>query len=240
MSNPESKVKVDKGSLTKESKTQTFEDQVKEALNTMQEVKGKYVFADNIPDEVRIAANSERRRRDTFNSFTAQQQKLKMLEAENELLKQNQKFQVDIPKEMDDLKYSNPDEWRNRMNELEEKARIDASEKLNGVLTEAQKKAEIERRLQVLDQFIIDNPESKLSETALTNDVAPRITRKLENGTITWEQFLVEASDYLNTQKIINTGNKVLSQQSLSKVGGSSDTIVKPIDIEHKYKNTVF
>lgn len=210
---------------------ETFEDKVNAAAAaaTIDTDSGKRIFPEGTPEEVEYAANAELRRRDTQSSYTKTQQTLKQTEAE---LKTVKKFSKPIPKvelteeqreELDDLKLSNPEAWRVKINALENEAILKAEKEHKENLQEALTANELERRKSILETFNNDNPNLvNLTDDVIDNDVPPRYKQRLEAGEITFEQFLEDVKTYLSQGKVVQKDNLENGQPNLSNVGGSS------------------
>ena len=154
----------------------------------------------------------------------------KRLQAENEALAQQlnsiTKPSIEIPEEIDELKYSDPDAWRSEINKLEqEAAQKVASERreiLEQVKSEAAKSGELDRRKEVFAEFQASNPDLKIDDDVIANDVPPRISRKLENNEVTFEEYLEEVKNYLTAERII-TKEPLVGDPSLGRVAGGSE-----------------
>jgi hypothetical protein len=231
MSNP-----ADKSVDTQEEQDQdtgsSFADLVNKAVNEAKtDEKGNLVLPDDLSEEVKYAATLEKRRRDTQASHTKISQRVKALEAEKSTLisKATGSFEVELTAEqeaeLDDLKFSNPEAWRKKMNTLETEARNkrtkEIDEELKKVSSSSLEAEELERRKQVLSDFIKANEGFELDDDIIANDIPPRISKKLEAGQITFEEFLQECYGYLKTGKVIKQ-DKVPSGPNLSKVGGGN------------------
>lgn len=204
--------------------------------------------ANSTPEQ--LAEIAEKRRKDTQAAYTKSQQALKALEAENaELMKQLQKVsQVSLTAEeqesLDSLKYNDPEAWRKQLNALELKATNEARANIEGLTGPAKAAAELqfelERRQQVLEEFNASAP-VKITEELISDEVPPRITKKLAEGKITFEEFLQEVADYVATGKVVKN-DSTLDQPNLGNLGGGvkpSDT--KPKDgIVQAYKKVIY
>jgi len=188
----------------------------------------------------------EKRFKDTQAAYTKTQQMLHAAKAKIEVLESLAKpvIQLDevAQKELDDLKFSNPDAWRVKMNSLEAEATNKHRTKLDEVETAASIQAELGRRAQLLEEFNRSHPSIQLTDDVINYDVPPRITKKLEKGEITFEDFLTEVQDFLTSPKKVGSANTALGQPNLGKIGGgetpSDGAVVK--DIAANYKNIVF
>ena len=107
------------------------------------------------------------------------------------------------------------------MNELETRATAQLNNDLAEVSTNVSAKSEIARRHKVLEQYNLENPGNQITQQVVSNDVPPRITNKLSEGEITFEEFLSEVNTYLSTPKVIQ--NETINRQAdLGKIGGAS------------------
>ena len=183
------------------------------------------------------AKKSDQRYRDTQSAFTKGQQSIKSLEAENaELLKQlGNATQVTISEadqtELDALKYEDPEAWRRKLNSLETSAKQEASANLGELTGKAREAAgqkfELDRRQQVLQTFN-ESAETEITEELIQNDVPPRITNKLANGEISFEEFLTQVTEYVGKGKVV--GNPATTNQpNMGNLGGgNTPTNMKP------------
>jgi hypothetical protein len=211
---------------------------------------GKTVDSDKTPTPEELAAIAEKRRRDTQAAYTKSQQKLKALEAEREkLLALAEKaikpqLSAEEREELEVLKYEDPEAWREKLNSFEAKAQSEARAKLDELTGEAKVAAErdfeLSRRQQVLEEFNA-SAEVPITDEIIANDVPPRITKKLEEGTVSFEEFLEEVSAYLKTGKVV-ANEETLNQPNLSKVSGkTSPTDEKPeTSLKDAYKNDLY
>lgn len=188
----------------------------------------------------------EKRFKDTQGSFTKSQQELKAVKAKLQVLETltQPTIQIDesTQKELDDLKYSDPDAWRQKMNTLENDARV----KHHSLLSEAEKnaslQAELERRALVLDEYNRLHPETQITQELIDFDVPARISKKLETGEISFDDFIVEVHNFIYTPKKVGSSNQVLNQPNLGQIGGgttpSDGAVMK--DIAANYANIAY
>lgn len=229
-----------------------FESAVADAVKDIKRGKdGKYILPKGLSAEVRYAAILEQRRRDTQSEFTKGNQAKKALEAENIALKKKAMGTVKLDltaeqaEELDDLKFSDPEAWRKKMNKLEREAHAKQEQSLNDEIAQVSAdtlaKDELERRKDVLAEFNKENPGFQLTDQIIANDIPPRIVKRLETGTISFEAFLNECKDYLTTGKVVKQ-EKLRDQPNLSKVGGGSrpDKHAEKEDIMLSYNKEVF
>jgi len=174
------------------------------------------------PDKTGV--DFKKRFKDTQSAYTKSQQALKAAQAKLEALEKLTTPKVEIDEttrtELDQLKFDDPDKWHQRMNEIENLAIQKHSQILNEASQEAMRAAELERRAQVLEEFNRSRG-LDITDEVIQFDVPPRITKKLENGEISFEAYLEEVSDYLTSPKTVKGGDSTLNQPDLNKVGGS-------------------
>ena len=183
------------------------------------------------------AVDYEKRFKDTqaFATKIAQEKadkerELAELKAELSVLKTTAKPSLTIDEqvqsELEDLKYSDPDAWRIRINELETAANTEFNSKIAEAKNHSSQQLELQRRANVLAQFQTEHPDVVFTDELLHLDIPQRIVKELENGKVTYEEFLNNVYNYVKTPKVIGTTNKTLEQPNLSKTGGD-DTPTK-------------
>lgn len=188
----------------------------------------------------------EKRFKDTQAAYTKSQQELKAVKAKVEVLEKLTTPQIQLDaatqQELDDLKFSDPDAWRVKMNSIE----LEARQKHQSLLSEAEKaasiQAELERRTQVLNEYNRNHPGFEITDEVIQLDVPSRITKKLESGEISFDDFLVEVKDFLYSPKKVGSSNKVLNQPNLGTIGGGESPSEGAVnqDIAANYKNIAF
>ena len=196
--------------------------------------------------EAETNVNYEKRFKDTQSAYTKSQQELKAAKAKLEALEKLTQPVVQLDEatqaQLDELKYSNPEAWRDKMNSLEAEAKL----KHLSVLSEAEKiamqQAELEHRAQILSEYNSKHPQNQITDAVIMFDVPPRITKKLENGEISFEQFLTEAHNFLYAPKKVGDGNKTLNQPNMRDFGGGTTPSTNAVDssIIENYKNLVY
>lgn len=237
-------------STVKASSTADYETLVVTACNEMKfDDSGKWTPPEGMSEELKYAINSERRRRDTQSTLSKSQQELKAEQTRSNSLTDRLKakvapsLSVEEAEELEDLKESNPDAWRAKLNVYEQSARAKHHEDIKAINEDAAEEAEIERRNNVFEEFKTTNPELELNDYVFKNDLPQRITGKLESGESSFEVFLSEAKEYLEKGKVIaGSTTKDKEEPNLSKAGGYStptDTAAAA-DIVESYKTEIF
>ena len=228
--------------------TPDFDTLVKEAINNRTEVDGKMQFAEDLDPAVKYAANAEVRFRDTQSAFTKGQQRLQALEAENTLLANTWAEEVSKQltptqrEELEELKHTDQEAWREKINAYEQENASRVKTKHDEIKTKATQETEVQQRARLLKEYNEANPDYALTDDVIDNDIPPRITKKLENGEITFEQFIDESKNFLSAGKVIHKGDPAPNDIDLSKSGGShkpSDMAVEG-DIRESYKKEIF
>ena len=196
--------------------------------------------------EAETNVNYEKRFKDTQSAYTKSQQELKAAKAKLEALEKLTQPVVQLDEatqaQLDELKYSNPEAWRDKMNSLEAEAKL----KHLSVLSEAEKiamqQAELEQRAQILSEYNSKHPQNPITDEVIMFDVPPRITKKLENGEISFEEFLSEAHNFLYAPKKVGDGNQTLKQPNMRDFGGGTTPTNNAVDssIIENYKNLVY
>jgi len=233
-----------------ETNQEPLEQKLKEVIGKMKfdEKTNTYKLPDDIPEELKLAAIAEKRRRDTQAALTRSRQELKKLEEANKKLadKVMNSTTLNLTKEekqaLDSLKYEDPDAWYQKMKELDAKRAELAKTQLNEVMTEAQKAAELERRSLLLAQFKQETG-IELTDDIITNDLPPKLVKSLESGELSFEDFLEKASKYLDTSlpAVIDAGPEVPETTNFNKIGGGDTPLtVKAEDLFTEYKNDVY
>lgn len=158
------------------------------------------------------------------------ERELEELKAELSVLKTTAKPSLAIDEqtqsELEDLKYSDPDAWRAKVNELEQKANLEFNSKIDEAKKLSSQQLELQRRANILTQFQTEHPDVEFTDELLHLDIPQRIVKELENGKVTYEEFLNNVYNYVKTPKVVGSATKTLEQPNLSKTGGD-DTPTK-------------
>lgn len=224
-----------------------FEQQVQEAVAAMKRTEdGKWKLPEDLPEEVKVAANLERRRRDTESALGKTRAELAEQRAIREALEQKVAASTQLSEEqraeLEELKIEDPEQWRQRVNALEDETVTSLQKELQEKATEARMQAEAERRAQVLEQFNKAHPDAPITDEALENDIPPRITNKLANGQVTFEEFLQEAYTYMTASKVIDPGASTTEVTNIGKLGGTATPSKQAIveDFNETYQSVTF
>ena len=188
---------------------------------------GKLVYPDGMDPMLKAAVAASKSFRDTQSGFTKSQLSLKESESENsflreQLAKQNQTLGLtpEKAKELDDLMFTDPKAWRIEMNKLDAQASGQYDTQIAEVRQKSGAEFELERRINVLKDYNVGR-KTEITPDVLDNDIPARITNKLADGNITFEEYLEEASEYLSKGKVVVTETPAKTVD-LNKANGSS------------------
>jgi len=210
------------------SDSPTFAQAVNTAVDNMtQGDDGKWSLPEGLDEATSFAANSERRRRDTQSALDNSTTRTKALETENSMLVSG--WEKDVVKtlsseqrtELDELKATNPDAWREKMDEYEETNRTTFAETRTNISKEANEGTELEQRTAALLEYNEANPDHQITDEVLDNDIPPRLLKQLENGDVNFAKFLSNVNQYMTSGKVIQDGEKPPTVEDMSDVGGS-------------------
>jgi len=226
--------------------SKTLELQVSSALKATPTKDGKLDFSTSeLSEEMKLAVMAEKRRRDTQADFTKARQALATSEAEIEALRTLIPNAISqLPQEeqdrLEDLKYSNPDEWRVAVNQAEREAKEKATKLTEEKIAEAHSRASKEfseaEKHKALATYNA-NSGSSLTEEQLAFDVPPRLFKKLDSGEITYLELLAEADKLING-KVVHTQTPATQPNINSAPNGVG---VKTKDsLEESYNKTIF
>jgi len=228
--------------------TPSIDTQINEAINNRTEVEGKMQFAEDLDPMVKYAANAEIRRRDTQAAYTKTQQENLALTSENTQLANTWAEEVskhltsEQQNELEELKHTDQEAWREKINTYEGQNASRVKEKHTKIKEKAGQETELQQRTRLLEEHNAANPKFALTDDVIDNDIPPRITKKLESGKISFEEYLQEANTFLSAGKVISQGDPAPDDIDLSKAGGDhkpSDEAVAG-DIKESYAKEIF
>ena len=238
-----------KDNAATQDKKVSLDEKLNEVVKNMEfdEKTNTYKLPEDIPEELRLAAIAEKRRRDTQAALTKSRQELKKLEEANKKLQERvyNNVNIELSEEekaaLEELKFTDPDAWRVKMNQLEEEAKKKAKESLNEVMTEAEKAAELERRRIILEDFLAKNPGIVINDDVIANEIPPKLTKKLDSGEISFEEFLEESKKFLiKTGYVIGDTVQTPNSPNLNKVGSAVTEKGAEEDFVKSYRNEIY
>lgn len=162
-------------------------------------------------------------RKDTQASFTKGQQELARLKAEREATKTVPTLSEEESERLDNLKVTDPDAW------YHEKVKLDVSrnEHISSYIQEAENKTaydlELTNRMHMLNAFNSErqtNGLEPLTEDLIAVDnIPPRLTKALENGSIDYVTFLEEVTAFAVAPKTV-AKQSTMNDPSFSNANG--------------------
>ena len=213
---------------------QTTQDIINDTIKSLEvDDKGKFIYPEDMDPMLRAAIGATKSFRDTQSSFTKNQQELKGSQAETlalkeRLIRQENPLSGLSPEErtaLNELKYTNPDEWHKRINVLEASSAQRVDEKFVEVRKEAEHKTAEQQRLGALELYN-STTENKLTQEMLLNDVPPRWIQDVGNGELTFEDFLIRANKLLYGKKVVKNPDTTGATNINSFTGGGKDAKV--------------
>lgn len=237
--------------LGNEDNTSTFEQEVNAVVSKMELGEdGLWQLPKDldVSKEAAFAAKIEKRRRDTQSAAAKTAQQLEAsIERSSKLeskLKENfvTSLTKDQQEELEDLRSSDPDAYRNKFNEYEAAALEAFEEELADMGYNEEEVAELADRNSMLTEFLEDNPGLTLNDEVFENDLPPRLVKQLSEGEISFKEFLGEAKVFLTGSTTIDKGDEADDEPNLGKAGGGSEASEKALagDNDTSYKNVVF
>lgn len=196
-----------------DTQTKSFADTVNEVVGQMtQGEDGKWLLPEGVDknnEALVFAVNAEKRRRDTQAAFTRTAQEKARLEAENKHLAEgwqkdfSSSLTTEQQAELEELKVTDPEAWRLKLNELEETRRNQFNETRKTIQQKAVGESELEYRQRALQEFSEAHPDLQLTDDVIQNDIPPRITKQLESGEITFGDFLSKVAEYMTKDRVV-------------------------------------
>lgn len=196
-----------------DTQAKTFADTVNEVVGQMtQGEDGKWILPESVDknnEALVFAVNAEKRRRDTQAAYTRTAQEKARLEAENKHLAEgwqkdfSSSLTTEQQAELEELKVTDPEAWRLKLNELEETRRNKFNETRKTIQQKAVGESEVEYRQRALQEFSEAHPDLKLTDDVIQNDIPPRITKQLEAGEITFGDFLAKVAEYMTKGRVV-------------------------------------
>lgn len=218
-----------------------------------QDENGKWQFPEEsikgVDKATLYAAKAERRRRDTQASYTKARQENKKLSTVNEEL-QNHVLETatvhlsdEQKEELDELKLRDPDEWRNKINEYEEQSRKVLKDKLSDFEKKGQRMSELEIRKAKVEAFT-ESTGIKLNDKVIEEELPAAYSKQLEEGKITFDQFLERAQKFLSGQRKIKGADdeppKPKPNLSQAPGGSKPSEEAQKGDILETYKDEIY
>lgn len=225
-----------------EQKPVTFADKVNTLANeATRDDQGVLQLPEGTDEATAFSVNAELRRRTTQSEHAKERNRADTLEAENTKLAEGWQeiasgsLTTEQAAELEELKASDPEAWRLKLNEYEEANRTAFAEKRTGITKAAKAESEIEQRTRLMEEFNTANPELEITDDILANDIPPRYLKQLETGEISFEKFLEDVKGFLTKGKVLKKEETPLDDPDLTNSGGSSTPSDTALEAEESY-----
>jgi len=231
-----------------------FKDKVNELVGKMeQDDKGRWQLPEDavegIDEATLYAVTAERRYRDTQGAYTKSRQEIKRQEAiatgfQEKLLESKITLTKEQRFELNELKKTNPDAWRVKLNEYEEAGRTQLNSELDEIRTDSANKGELEVRKEQMAAWS-ESTGIELTDEIVASELPPRFMKDLEKGKITFEEFLDKAGTFLKAEKVIQGSGESTDDDTmhLGQVAGGKDPSKQAQEgdfVESYEKDTLF
>lgn len=175
----------------------------------------------------------------TQAAYTKSRQEVAALKTKAaELEKQLDSAQIQLPQEvineLEMLKHTDPEAWRQALNEIEAKRAKEIDSKIA-------QEVEATRREAILEEYNRNNPGYELNDYVAENVLPASYLKRLNEGSITFDTFVKEASEYLHKTKI-GPGNSSNAGKvaPINIVDGSSSPGPSGTMLDISYSEAIF
>ena len=225
----------------------SFEETVNETIANIKTTEdGKWELPEGTDEGVAFAVMAEKRRRDTQTAFNQERQKNIAFEAElTEYRTQAERDAVnrmssEQQAELEELKYSDPENWRTRLNEIEQQNKAAFEVQAAELSNKAKTKSERASREEALAEWVAANPDLELNDETIEDNIPPKYMKQLDKGEISFDEFLGVAKRYLSKGKTLAKEEGPAKTPDLSSVGGSTVPNESGRQVETTYKDAIF
>ncbi len=206
--------------------------------------KSKLQLPDDMPDWQKAVIRTEKRARDAQAELSRTQVKLRESDAKNGVLMETastmvpEDFQLNDSEiaELNQLKKTDADQYRLRVNALEAKAKEAQATKLQELTdkaaTDATASHTSKNRVSVLADFREANPDLVITDDVLVNDVPPRLLAGVNSGEYSYGEYLNQVKTYLETSKKVP--GKDGEEHNIHQLAGSTTPGKKAAENEGK------
>ena len=180
------------------------------------------------------AERAEKRRRDTQAEYTRNRQELLKAKAELEALKAVK--QPKLSPEDEELKFSDPDAWLQKVQGLQAQAQAQTQEAMRKI----QDRIELEERQKILRSFVEANPSLDITSQEVQDQIPPVYIKQLEQGKVTFDDFLNKVKKFIEAPKTAAATIPEPSGTDISKLAGGQQPTKEKEDIVTTYSNMTF
>jgi len=186
---------------------------------------GKFEYPADTPPWAKVAIANEKKFRDTQSAFTKTAQERKVIEAERDTLRAKlaelSAFTPEQKLELDELKASDPEAYFEKRTEYEREAKNQFNSELQDVRKKTEAELEIERRERYVKDFNAKR-EVPITQDVIENEVPAKFFKQLEANEVSFEEFLNNVADYLDTPKTLGKKEDVTNVTDLSTATGGT------------------
>ncbi len=224
-------------------------DYQSEVNRLLKEIKvgedGKFDFPAGTPAWAKVAISNEKKFRDTQGGYTQAKQDNKVLQAEIDVLRGrlagHSVLSDEQANELETLSISNPDEYFAKRTQYENEATSNLNTELDEAKNKTTEEVEIQRRESYVEQF---NTGRKIAITQelIANEVPAKFLNQLKANEVTFEEFLVNVAEFVDTPKVQGKKDDTTQVTNLSDVaGGTQPSAEKRYDnLAEDYAKIVF
>ena len=175
----------------------------------------------------------------TQAAYTKSRQEVAALKTKAaELEKQLEGHQIELPQEVVDelemLKHTDPEAWRQALNEIEAKRAKEIDSKIA-------QEVEATRRESILEEYNRNNPGYELNDYVAENVLPASYLKRLNDGVISFDTFVKEASEYLYKVKVgPGNSNNAGKVAPINIVDGSSSPGPSGTMLDISYAEAIF
>lgn len=173
--------------------------------------------------------NFEKRYKDTQAAYTRSQQEGKAKDAViaklQEQIAKTPVFTQQQQDELSELRDTDVDAYAMRLQEFTQEHQKRVAKEIEQFTSQAAESVQEEVKAQSLKQavemFNQSHPDKVISEDNLANDVPPRLTKQLEEGSVSYEEFVDKASKFIN-HEYATANPETMNQPNLNDQPGSN------------------
>jgi len=153
------------------------------------------------------------------------------------------KIPAEEAERLDTLKFKDPDAWRAEMDKLEGTVRAKVKEHRGVLEQENSKKSKQKLFSEALETLSVKYKDfSKfINKDVLADDIPPKLTRELSEGTISEEEFLEKAYKFMSaTKPVANPTDATQPNLGNTSGGTTPDVVAVNEDLNASYSETIF
>lgn len=206
---------------------------------------GKFEYPADTPAWAKIAIANEKKYRDVQRVASKSDQDRKLLEAENTTLKgklaNHTALTVEQSDELETLKLTDPEAYFDKRTEYEAQAHTQYDTELTEVRTKTANEIELGRREDFVTTFNLKRS-VPITQELIDNEVPAKFYKQLEANEVTFEEFMDNVANYVDTPKVLGKKEEVTQVTNLSEVaGGSTPSAERQYDnLAEDYANIIF